>query len=175
MPRFQILAAACAGLLAACAGQPTSPTSDTSETVASTPVVTPPVVRATARVTDIAGVEEDATPSYDNVWARMLANFELEGCAEHATSVQWTRWYGSRPDYMERVVARAEPWIHFIVEELERRGLPGELALLPIVESAYDPFAYSRGRALGTWQSIAETGRRFGLQQDWWYDGRRDV
>ncbi|MDX1381657.1 MAG: LysM peptidoglycan-binding domain-containing protein, partial [Xanthomonadales bacterium] len=53
--------------------------------------------------------------------------------------------------------------------------MPGELALLPIVESAYDPFAYSRGRALGTWQFIAETGRRFGLQQDWWYDGRRDV
>ena len=70
---------------------------------------------------------------------------------------------------------RAQPWIFFITEELERRQLPGELALLPIVESAYDPFAYSSGRAMGTWQFISGTGKRYGLNQSWWYDGRRDV
>jgi len=76
---------------------------------------------------------------------------------------------------MARVMKRAQPWIYFIADELETRGMPGELALLPIVESAYDPFAYSSGRALGTWQFIASTGKHYGLQQDWWYEGRRDV
>ena len=68
-----------------------------------------------------------------------------------------------------------EPSRGCIAEELERRNLPGELALLPIVESAYDPFAYSNGRALGTWQFIRSTGKNYGLKQNWWYDGRRDV
>jgi len=76
---------------------------------------------------------------------------------------------------MERIFNRAQPWIYYIAQELERRDMPGELALLPIVESAYDPFAYSRGRASGAWQFISETGRRYGLKQNWWYDGRRDV
>jgi membrane-bound lytic murein transglycosylase D len=76
---------------------------------------------------------------------------------------------------MERIFNRAQPWIFFIAEQLERRELPGELALLPIVESAYDPFAYSSGRAMGAWQFISSTGKRYGLNQNWWYDGRRDV
>jgi len=63
----------------------------------------------------------------------------------------------------------------YIVDELEQRGLPLELALLPIVESAYDPFAYSHGRAAGLWQIIPGTAKRFGIRQNWWYDGRRDV
>ena len=66
--------------------------------------------------------------------------------------------------------------VHFhVVEELERRGMPMEFALLPIMESAYDPFAYSHGRAAGLWQIIPGTGRRFGIRQNWWYDGRRDI
>jgi membrane-bound lytic murein transglycosylase D len=76
---------------------------------------------------------------------------------------------------MGRIFNRAQPWIYYIAEELERREMPGELALLPIVESAFDPFAYSRGRAMGTWQFISATGKRYGLDQNWWYDGRRDV
>ena len=76
---------------------------------------------------------------------------------------------------MARIHKRAQPWIHYIVEELERRDMPGEIALLPIVESAYDPFAYSSGQALGAWQFVAATGKHYGLSQNWWYDGRRDV
>lgn len=112
---------------------------------------------------------------YDNVWARLVDNFELQGCDEHEISLTWANWYADHKAYMTRVMKRAQPWIYFIAEELERRGMPGELALLPIVESAYDPFAYSSGRALGTWQFIASTGKYYGLRQDWWYDGRRDV
>jgi membrane-bound lytic murein transglycosylase D len=84
-------------------------------------------------------------------------------------------WYVRHPDYLDRVFRRAQRYMPYIVEELEKRGLPLELALLPIVESAYDPFAYSHGRAAGLWQIIPGTATRFGIRQNWWYDGRRDV
>jgi membrane-bound lytic murein transglycosylase D len=112
---------------------------------------------------------------YESVYERMLASFALPDCSDQPASREWAQWYADRPEYMERVLNRAKPWIYFIVDELERRDMPGELALLPIVESAYDPFAYSSGRALGTWQFISNTGRHYGLQQNWWYDGRRDI
>lgn len=112
---------------------------------------------------------------HPDVWERLTHRFSLPECSEHEISNSWARWYAARPDYMARVFKRAQPWIYFIAEELERRDMPGELALLPIVESAYDPFAYSSGRAMGTWQFIASTGRDYGLKQNWWYDGRRDV
>ena len=84
-------------------------------------------------------------------------------------------WYVRHPEYLDRVFMRAQRYLPYITSELEARGLPLELALLPIVESAYDPFAYSHGRAAGLWQIIPGTGRRFGVRQNWWYDGRRDV
>ncbi|NNF39789.1 MAG: LysM peptidoglycan-binding domain-containing protein [Woeseiaceae bacterium] len=84
-------------------------------------------------------------------------------------------WFIRHPDYLERVFTRAQRYLPYIVAELQRRGMPLELALLPIVESAYDPFAYSHGRAAGLWQMIPGTARRFGIKQNWWYDGRRDV
>jgi membrane-bound lytic murein transglycosylase D len=126
--------------------------------------------------------EEAETPAPDvekhvhvGVWERLTHSYALPECSDHEANRDWARWYGDRPEYMARVFKRAQPWIHYIAGEIEKRGMPGELALLPIVESAYDPFAYSRGAAMGAWQFIASTGRRFGLQQDWWYDGRRDV
>jgi membrane-bound lytic murein transglycosylase D len=79
------------------------------------------------------------------------------------------------PDYLARVFDRAQRYMPYIRAELERRELPMELALLPIVESAYDPFAYSHGRAAGLWQMIPGTAKRFGVRQNWWYDGRRDI
>ncbi|MBT8064345.1 MAG: LysM peptidoglycan-binding domain-containing protein [Gammaproteobacteria bacterium] len=112
---------------------------------------------------------------HDNVWERLTHQFMLPECAEHESAVKWAEWYAARPEYMARIFKRAQPWIYYIADELEQRGLPGELALLPIVESAYDPFAYSSGRALGAWQFISSTGRNYGLNQNWWYDGRRDV
>ena len=85
------------------------------------------------------------------------------------------RWYVSHPDYLDRVFTRARRYLPYIVEQVEQRGMPIDIALLPVVESAFDPFAYSHGRASGLWQFIPGTGRMFGLTQDWWYDGRRDV
>ena len=120
-------------------------------------------------------VAAEQVVEYDNVWTRLVDNFALPECSGHESALKWADWYADHDEYMARVMKRAQPWIYFIAEELEARGMPGELALLPVVESAYDPFAYSSGRALGTWQFIASTGKQYGLRQDWWYDGRRDV
>jgi membrane-bound lytic murein transglycosylase D len=84
-------------------------------------------------------------------------------------------WYAKNQEYLERVFLRGGRYLFHIAEELERRGMPADLALLPIVESAFDPFAYSHGRASGLWQIIPGTGRRLGLKQNWWFDARRDV
>ncbi|GAB4256949.1 MAG: lytic transglycosylase domain-containing protein [Methylomicrobium sp.] len=84
-------------------------------------------------------------------------------------------WFLKNPDYLMRVQKRAEPYLHLIVEEIESKNIPGELALLPVVESAFRPDAYSPANASGLWQFIPETGRLYGLQQNHWYDGRRDV
>ena len=101
-------------------------------------------------------------------------NFALEYDDNRRITLE-RNWYVRHPDYLERVFTRAQRYMPYIVAELERRELPIELALLPIVESAYDPFAYSHGRAAGLWQMIPGTARRFGIKQNWWYDGRRDV
>lgn len=125
---------------------------------------------------DLPGVAaEPVIAHYDTIWERIVDQFALESCEGHQRAVDWAKWYAARPDYMGRIFARAEPWLYYIAEEVERRNMPGEFVLLPIVESAFDPFAFSSGRAVGTWQFIAATGKRYGLEQNWWYDGRRDV
>ncbi len=109
-----------------------------------------------------------------DVWARIANQLEMTVPDDSRVSVQ-KKWYLKHPEYMARVVKRAKPFLFYIVEEIEKRDMPLELALLPIVESAFDPFAYSHGRAAGMWQFIPGTAKRFGMQQSWWYDGRRDV
>jgi membrane-bound lytic murein transglycosylase D len=76
---------------------------------------------------------------------------------------------------MDRKMERARLYLYYIVEEIEKRGMPMEIALLPAIESAYQPHAYSRARALGLWQFIAPTARKYGIEMNWWYDGRQDV
>jgi membrane-bound lytic murein transglycosylase D len=106
--------------------------------------------------------------------ARLQADFTLPH-VDDAAVAQELAWYGSHPDYIARVFERSRLYLFHIAEQLEARGMPADLALLPIVESAFDPFAYSRGRASGLWQIIPGTGERLGLTQNWWYDGRRDI
>ncbi|SEQ68302.1 membrane-bound lytic murein transglycosylase D [Amphritea atlantica] len=84
-------------------------------------------------------------------------------------------WYQKHPQYMQRVATRASRYYYYILGEVLKRDMPAEVALLPIVESAYDPFAYSHGRAAGPWQFIPGTAKHFGLKSSWWYDGRRDI
>ncbi|GLS26747.1 LysM peptidoglycan-binding domain-containing protein [Marinibactrum halimedae] len=108
------------------------------------------------------------------IWDRIRAGFSLPE-QNNARVAQYIKWYKKNPLYMQRVSERARPYMYYIVEELEKAGLPLELALLPVVESAFDPFAYSHGRAAGMWQFVPATGKAYGLKQNWWYDGRRDV
>jgi len=120
----------------------------------------------------------DRTPSQitesDDVLAKLRRGFSLAYEDNPRTAAE-LRWFARHPDYLDRVFSRAQRYLPYIVAELERRDMPLELALLPIVESAYDPFAYSHGRAAGLWQMIPGTAKRFGIKQNWWYDGRRDV
>lgn len=109
-----------------------------------------------------------------DLWVRIRNGFELPVIDNPLVEAE-LRWYASHPAYLDRVSVRATPYMHLVVEAIEARGIPLEMALLPIVESAFDPFAYSHGRAAGLWQFIPGTGTRFGLKQNWWYDGRRDV
>jgi membrane-bound lytic murein transglycosylase D len=113
-------------------------------------------------------------PSVTDVWQRIQRGLSLP-LELNSETLAHIKWYQRHPSYLKRVTKRAEPFIYFIIAEIEKRGLPADLALLPIVESAFDPFAYSHGRASGLWQFIPGTGRHYGLRQDWWYDGRRDV
>ena len=124
--------------------------------------------------TTIEEAQSYEVPSHIDLWERVREGFSMTE-ETHPRIHQNMNWYSRHPSYMKRVSARAERYLYYIVEELERRNLPMELALLPIVESAYDPFAYSHGRASGMWQIIPGTGKMLGLKQNWWYDGRRDI
>jgi len=108
------------------------------------------------------------------IWDRLFKGYALHK-PDNKRFAREYNWYSKHPEYLERVQERAEPYLHFILEEAEKRNMPTELVLLPVVESAFQPFAYSPGRAAGLWQFIPSTGRMYGLHQNWWYDGRRDV
>ncbi|PKM12083.1 MAG: lytic transglycosylase [Gammaproteobacteria bacterium HGW-Gammaproteobacteria-3] len=109
-----------------------------------------------------------------NIWQRLVSLYALPEI-ENERIDREVSWFISHPDYLARVQKRAEPYLHLILEEIESKNIPGELALLPIVESAFKPDAYSSAHASGLWQFIPATGRLYGLQQNNWYDGRRDV
>ncbi|MFI3157316.1 MAG: LysM peptidoglycan-binding domain-containing protein [Methylococcaceae bacterium] len=110
----------------------------------------------------------------NTVWERLLSLYSLPEI-ENERIDRELNWYLRHPAYLARVQQRAEPYLHLILNEVEAKNIPGELALLPIVESAFLPEAYSKSDASGLWQFIPATGRLYGLQQNAWYDGRRDV
>ena len=109
-----------------------------------------------------------------DLFDRLRGGFALADIDQPAIDRE-LNWYANHPDYLERTFGRAELYLHYIVDEVQKRGMPLELALLPVVESAFEPYAYSRARAAGLWQFIPGTGKLYGLKQNWWYDGRRDV
>ena len=124
---------------------------------------------------EASALVEESPPPQTDIWQRMRDGFQLSHEVDRKRVLDELKWFVNHPEYVERVTKRAAPHLHYIVTELEKRGLPLEFALLPIVESAYDPFAYSHGRAAGLWQFIPGTARVYDLKIDWWYDGRRDV
>ena len=116
----------------------------------------------------------DLTAVPPDLWDRMRTGFSMPNLSSPLVQDRQI-WYASRPSYVKHMVERSKRYLYYIVEELEKRGMPTELALLPMVESAFNPMAYSRAHASGLWQFIPSTGKNYKLQQNSWYDGRRDV
>ena len=120
-------------------------------------------------------VEATEQKTYDNLWEMIQDGLVLKSNVHRKKVKNKIKWFGRNQQYIDRVVKRAEPYLYHIVTKLKERNMPLDLALLPIVESAYQPFALSPSRASGIWQFIPATGKRYGLKQNWWYDGRRDI
>jgi len=112
-------------------------------------------------------------PEYTNLWERMKAGFALPPLDSPLVN-KHIQYYSHKPEYLERMFERGSRYLFYIVEEIERRGMPGELALLPFVESAMNPTAISPAKAAGLWQFIPSTGKAYNLSQNWWVDNRRD-
>ncbi|PYE31187.1 membrane-bound lytic murein transglycosylase D [Idiomarina fontislapidosi] len=155
--------------------EPVNVNNQQAEVVASAPLNIDELQPVPVEVTPDEPKKEAKKPvPIDDLWQRIRLQLAFE-VPDNARVNSQRNWFLSHPEYLERVGKRAEPFLHLIVEEIDRRGMPMEFALLPIVESAFDPFAYSHGSASGVWQFIPSTARHYGLKIDWWYDGRRDV
>lgn len=119
--------------------------------------------------------ETSAEVSQDDVWQRIRGGFKIDDAASQNPLVAvHESWYAARPEYLRRMVNRSRSYLYHIVEEVDRRSMPMEIALLPMIESAFKSTALSTSAASGIWQFIPSTGRHYGLRQDAWYDGRRD-
>ncbi len=122
----------------------------------------------------IQSSDKEIITSPPNAWDRLFSLYALPEI-ENALVEQQLQEYLKYPKYLEKIQRRAAPYLYFILDEIEEKQIPGELALLPVVESAFNPKALSQSKAAGIWQFIPATGRLFGLKQNWWYDGRRDI
>lgn len=110
-----------------------------------------------------------------NAWAVLRQQFALGHETLRPEVKEQLRWLSAHPHYIQKIAEQSEPYLYFIISEIKKRKLPGELAILPMIESAYNPFAYSPAGAAGLWQLMPGTGSGLGLKQDWWYDGRRSI
>jgi len=117
---------------------------------------------------------EQLPSQYDNLWQRLRAGYQLQ-VQDNAEITRTVGYFSRKPRYFENISQRARPYLYHIVQELERRKMPLELALLPAIESSFQPTALSPKKAAGVWQFIPSTGRNYGLRQNRFYDGRRDV
>ncbi len=139
------------------------------QTSANLPLATPASVNPTADSTNAVVLIHT-----DDLWQRIKNGYAMPESTSSLTA-KHEQWYSSRPDYIERMVKRSQRYLFHIVEEVEKRGMPTEIALLPMIESAYNPQAYSTSHASGIWQFVPSTGKFFGLKQNWWVDNRRNI
>ena len=150
-----------------------------------TPIAGPPLERivmaqlTTQSLADdpFGGAGEELEPlpiPAGDLWERIVRGYRIPEVQGPLVD-KWLDWYSQRPDYVARMVERSRRYLYHIVTEVEMRGMPLDLALLPMVESAFNPHALSMARASGIWQFMPSTGTTYGLKQNWWYDSRRDV
>lgn len=150
---------------------PTSPQLTPATQISSLGAITPSAADTPQSIVKPAA-EQERAPA--DLWHRIRHGFGMREL-DSKLIARHEKWYASRPEYMARMSERSQRYLFYITEEVERRGMPSEIALLPMIESAFNPGAYSVGRASGIWQFIPSTGKNFGMQQNWWYDGRRDI
>jgi membrane-bound lytic murein transglycosylase D len=164
--------------LAACATPAPPPPAETPAVAAPLPVIDfPPPPQKIVMVDPFQGAAADLEPlppATGDLWDRIVQGYAIPDL-EGPLVEKWEQWYSDRPDYVARVVERSRRYLYHIVGEVESRGMPLEIALLPIVESAFNPNAISTSRASGIWQFMPSTGTTYGLKQTWWFDSRRDV
>jgi len=132
-----------------------------------------PIVMATPAVAIDTDATIDLTRAPADAWERIRRGFAIPNLETDLVQ-QWVDYYVAHPEQLQRMAERARKYLYYVVDEINRRGLPTELALLPFIESAYNPDAYSHARAAGLWQFIPSTGQYYNLTQDWWRDERRD-
>ncbi|MDI1298200.1 transglycosylase SLT domain-containing protein [Methylotenera sp.] len=123
---------------------------------------------------DNTDTQEPIAVNNDDLWQRIRNGYAIPDSTSSLVA-RHEEWYSSRPDYIKRMVERSQKYLFHIVEEVEKRGMPTEIALLPMIESAYNPQANSTSSASGIWQFVPATGKHFGLKQNWWVDNRRNV
>ncbi|WP_019028634.1 LysM peptidoglycan-binding domain-containing protein [Colwellia piezophila] len=149
-------------------------------------VITEPVTKNQEKPSQLPLIEEQKVESveitpmaklpheHDDVWQRIRSQLSIE-VPDNKAVAKWRKYYLSHPNFMVTISKRAEPFLYYIVEEIEKRNMPVELALLPIVESSYLPYGLSNKSAAGLWQFMPVSAKRFNIEQNWWYDGRRDI
>jgi len=137
-------------------------------------VIAPSPFADTAFPPEVAASLEALPPPADDLWDRIRKGYAMPTLDDPLVA-KWEEWYSSRPDYVARMVDRSRRYLYYIVVEVEERGMPAEIALLPMIESAYNPNALSTSRASGIWQFIPSTGKFYGMKQSFWFDSRRDV
>ncbi len=135
------------------------------DTKLSEPLVQPPATQSS---------DNDVHIERDDLWQRIKNGYAMPESTSPLTR-NHEQWYSARPDYVKRMVERSQRYLFHVVEEVEKRGMPTEIALLPMIESAYNPNAYSTSHASGIWQFVPSTGKYFGLKQNWWFDNRRNI
>ncbi|SAL31180.1 lytic transglycosylase catalytic subunit [Caballeronia peredens] len=176
-----ILSALSVLMLAACASQgptasdPTSSTASTASQQQQQKVAD--TIRRTAAAKETINVDKTPVTSLvgsADLWTRIRNGYQIPDLQSDLVDMQ-VNWYAQRPDYVERMTTRSQKYLYHIVEELEQRHMPTELALLPFIESAFNPQALSVAKAAGMWQFVPGTGRDYNLKQNMWQDERRDV
>ncbi|KFZ37270.1 hypothetical protein HR45_11385 [Shewanella mangrovi] len=153
-------------LLSGCQTLPQSTDNVENEPITENTTTAPAVPVAEEQTTEVVAISD--------VWQRLRQQLQMP-IPDKKLIERYRQWYIANPKHLQQISERAAPFLYLIVDDIEKRGLPMELALLPIVESAFDPFAYSPGAASGLWQFTSPMARHFGLKINWWYDGRRDV
>lgn len=182
MKKYKLLALSAALLLAGCAttmgpDAQVAGTPDPAPKVQAkpqAPAVIPQGPLSAIEVTELNPQSVTALEPPADLWARIRRGYKMPAL-EGDLVRRHEQWYASRPDYMQRMTDRSRKYLFHIVEELERRNMPTELALLPFIESAFNPQAVSSARAAGMWQFMPATGKDFDLKQNFFRDDRRDV